>query len=291
MLWRVKGQIAKDRLSLVAAGVAFYGLLSLFPALGAIISIYGLVFDSQQVMQQIQTLEGLFPPAAMEMVVGQLQGLTQAGGTALGLGAVVGLLLALWSASAAIRSLMKALNVAYDEREKRSFLKRTGIALGLTLGAIVGSAVAIAAVVLLPAIVRALGLGSVAAGIIAYARWPVLGLAAVFVFGMLYRYAPSRDPVHWEWLTWGAIIAAALWLGGSALFSWYVSNFGKYNETYGGVAAVVILLLWLLLSAYAILIGAEFNGELAHKARNSPTSRSATQLPNESKEASSKAPQ
>ncbi|HEX6066473.1 MAG TPA: YihY/virulence factor BrkB family protein [Longimicrobiales bacterium] len=178
--------------------------------------------------------------------------------------------------SAGVKAMMEALNVAYDEREKRGFIRRSAVALLLTLGAIAGAIVAIGVVVVLPAVVRFLGLSGMLDGLIAYARWPILALGAVLAFSVLYRYGPSREePRHTAWINRGAVIATALWLTGSVLFSWYVSNFGKYNETYGAVAAVVILLLWFLLSAYALLIGAEINADHARVQRTRSASTDA----------------
>jgi membrane protein len=275
-LLRLKEQIARDRLSIVSAGVAFYMLLAVFPLLGALVSVYGLIFDPQHVTAQLAALEGVVPEQAMNVLLGQFQSLKQAGSAALGVGLVVSLVLALWSASAGVKAMMEALNVAYDEREKRGFVRRSAVALLLTVGAIAGAIVAIGIVVVLPTGVRFLGLSGVLGGLIAYARWPILALGAVLAFSVLYRYGPSREEAkHTAWINRGAVIATALWLAGSILFSWYVSNFGKYNETYGAVAAVVILLMWLLLSAYALLIGAEINADYARAQRTRSASTDA----------------
>jgi membrane protein len=257
---RLKGEVAKDRLSIVSAGVAFYALLAAFPALAALIAIYGLVFDPQQVVDQVQGMSGFIPPQAAELLVGQLQELARADRGALGLGAAGGLLLALWSASAGVRTLMEALNVAYGEEEKRGFFKRTGLSLLLTLGVIAGAILAIACVVLLPAVIDFLGLGSTLEGLLYYARWPILAAAFWIGLRIIYRYGPSRGhprPAGFG----GPLLVTVLWLAGSLLFSWYVENFGNYNKTYGSMAAVVVLLMWLLLSAYAVLIGAEIDAE------------------------------
>ena len=271
ILLRVKDQVREDRLSIIAAGVAFYGLLAVFPTLIALVAIYGLVADPQQVESQVAALSGMMPPDAAELITSQLHDLVQTDQAALGLGAAGGILLALWSASAGVRTLMEALNVAYDEEERRGTLGFYGTALLLTLAAIVGAIVAIGIVVALPVAVKFMGLGSQLEGVIDYARWPVVALFLIFGLAVMYRYGPSRDEPRWRWVSWGAVIATALWIAGSALFSLYVTKFGSYNETYGSMGAVVILLMWFLLSAYAVLIGAEINAEMERQTREDTT--------------------
>ena len=271
VLWRLKSQIAEDRLSIVAAGVAFYGLLSVFPALTALVALYGLVFDPAQVAQQIEALRGLLPGEAADLLARQLQDLTATDQTALGIGIAGGVIVSLWSASAAVKTLMEALNVAYDEEEKRGFLKRTALALALTLGSIVAAVVALALVVGLPAVIGLLGMGDTLQSVARWAVWPVVAALAWLGIAVMYRYGPSRVEPQWHWLSWGAGVALALWLVGSALFSWYVTSFANYNKTYGSMGAVVILLMWFLLSAYAVLIGAELNAELERQTRKDTT--------------------
>jgi membrane protein len=266
VLSRVKDRVSRDKLSIISAGVAFYALLAVFPAIAALISIYGLLFDPEQVSRQVGALEGVLPPQAMEILLTQMREVAQTSGGALGVGAVGGLLVALWSASAGVRTLMEALNIAYDEEEKRGTLRFYGTALLLTLGAIIGAIVVLATLVLLPVVVRFLGLGSFLEVLVTYARWPVLAVAMILGLAIMYRFGPSRDEPKWRWVSWGAVTAIVLWIIGSALFSLYVSNFGSYNETYGSVGAVVILLLWFLVSAYVVLIGAEINAELERRA-------------------------
>ena len=274
ILMRVKRQMAEDRLSIVAAGVAFYGLLAVFPALIALVALYGLAFDPKQVSEQVAALSGMLPPQAADILLGQLQDLTATRSGALGLGAIGGLVLALWSASAGVRTLMEALNVAYDEQESRGFVSYYGTAILLTLGAILGVIAAIAVVVAPPVVVRFLGLGSLLEGVIAFARWPILAIAMMAGLAVVYRYGPSREQPRWSWVSAGALIATLLWIAGSALFSLYVTSFGSYNETYGSMGAVIILLTWFLLSAYAILIGAEINSEMERQTRKDTTTGS-----------------
>lgn len=262
ILWRVKDRIAADKLSMIAAGVAFYALMAIFPALIALVSVYGLLFDPQAVNQQITTLSGFLPEQAAGLLVDQLGEITAMDRTSLGFGSIAALLFALWSSSGGVRTLMQALNVAYHEEEKRSTLRFYGTALLLTLGAVIATSVAIALVVALPAIIKSLGLGEMLENLIGYARWPLLAAGAMLGFAVLYRYAPSRSKPRWQWVSWGAAVATLLWLGASALFSLYVGHFVDYNKTYGSMGAVVILLTWFLLSAFCILLGGEINAEV-----------------------------
>jgi membrane protein len=271
VLWRVKNQIKEDKLSIIAAGVAFYGLLAIFPALIALVALYGLVFDPAQVEQQISAVSGILPAEAADIVLGQLRDLTSTDRRALGAGAIGGIVLALWSASAGMRTLMQALNVAYDEEEKRGFFRFYGTALLLTLGAIAGMIVAISLVVALPAVLKLLGLDDALKWLISIAAWPILIVMVLVGLSIVYRFGPSRRPARWRWVSGGAILATVLWLIGSLLFTFYVTKFGNYNETYGSVGAIVILLMWFLLSSYAVLIGAELNAEMERQTRRDTT--------------------
>ena len=270
--WRVKDQIKEDRLSILAAGVAFYGLLAVFPGLIALVAIYGLAFDPAQVEQQVGALRGVLPPQAAEVLLGQLHDLTTTDSTALGFGAVAGILLALWSASAGMRTLMEALNVAYDEDEKRGMIAFYGTALLLTLGAIFGTVIAISLVVAMPVALNFLGLGDALKWLISIGGVVILVITVMSGLAITYRFGPSRKTPRWRWVSWGAVIATLLWILGSVLVSIYVTRFGNYNETYGSVGAIVILLMWFLLSSYAVLIGAEVNAEMERQTRKDTTS-------------------
>ena len=271
ILWRVKDQIKKDRLSIIAAGVAFYGLLAIFPALIALVALYGLAFDPRQVQEQVSALSGVLPPDAAEILLRQLNDLTTRDSKALGFGAIGGLLLALWSASAGMRTLMEALNVAYNEEEKRGFFRFYGTALLLTLASILGTILAIVLVVVIPAVLTFLGLDDTLKWVISIAAWPILIIMMMIGLAVVFRYGPSRREPRWRWVSWGAFVATVLWIIGSLLFSFYVAKFGNYNETYGAVGAIVILLMWFLLSAYAVLIGAELNAEMERQTRKDTT--------------------
>lgn len=270
ILRRVKQQVAEDNLSLVAAGAAFYGLLAIFPALAALVSLYGLFTDPQTVEQQVQSVQGMLPPAAAQLIQQQLTRIASTGGGALTIGAVVGLVLAIWSAKKGVSSIMTALNIVYDEDEKRGFIKLNVLALLLTLGLLLFVIVALVAIALIPAVIGG-GQSGTLATIVNWIRWPIIALASILVLDVLYRYGASRESAEWRWVTWGAVVATLLWLGGSALFSWYVSSFGSYNETYGSVAAVAVLMMWLWLSTYFVLLGAELNAEMEHQTAKDTT--------------------
>lgn len=271
ILLRVKQRISHDRLSIIAAGVAFYALMAIFPALVALVALYGLAFDPQQVADQVGALGSMLPKEAADILLGELRDLTQTDRTALGAGAIVGIVLAFWSASSGIRTLMQALNVAYNEDEKRGFFRFYGTALLLTLGALVGFACVIGIIVALPLAASFLGLGPIAGTLVSLVRWPIVAIAVIVGLAIVYRYGPSREKPRWSWVSHGAVFATALWLAGSVLFSLYVGHFGSYNKTYGAAGAVVILLTWLLLSAYIVLIGAEINAESERQTRRDTT--------------------
>jgi len=268
---RVKEQIKRDRLSIVAAGVAFYGLLAVFPGLVALVGLYGLVADPASVQGHVATLSGILPTEAADVLNRQLHDLVSTDRTALGIGAIGGLLLALWSASSAVRTLMEALNVAYHEEERRGMIAFYGTAFVLTFGAVLAVIVALGLVIALPALFNAIGLNWLVEMAVSLVRWPVLAVLAIAGFAVLYRYGPSRAQPRWRWVSWGAAVAVAMWLIGSALFSLYVTHFGNYNETYGAAGAVVVLLMWFLLSSYAILIGAEINAEMERQTNKDTT--------------------
>lgn len=271
ILWRLKDQVRKDRLSIVAAGVAFYSLLAIFPALIALVAIYGLAFDPSEVEQQVAALGGVLPDQAADILINQLHELTSINYATLSASALGGLLLALWSASTGMRALMAALNVAYKEDEKRGFFQLYGTALLLTLGALFGTVTAIGLLPALPVALQFLGLEDAMKRYIGIAAWPILVVTMMFGLAIVYRYGPSRREPRWGWVSWGAAIATVLWLVGSLLFSAYVSKLGRYNETYGSIGAIIILLMWFLLSSYAVLFGAELNSEMERQTRRDTT--------------------
>jgi membrane protein len=268
---RVKNQIKEDNLGLVAAGVAFYAFLALFPALAAIVSIYGLVADPQQVQQQVASMSGGMPAEATSIIESQLQRVASASSTGLSWTLILGLLLTIWSANKGMKSLVTALNIAYDEEEKRGFLKLNAFTLLMTFGAILAVIVAIALIAAVPILLGAIKLDGAAEMAVDIARWPLLAGLVFMGLGLVYRFAPSREDPKWRWIAPGTILATVLWLIVSLLFSVYVANFSSYNETYGSLGAVAIMLVWFFLSAYVVLLGAEVNGETEHQTRRDST--------------------
>jgi membrane protein len=262
---RVKDEIRNDRVSLTSAGVAFYAMLALFPALTALVSLYGLVADPEQVQEQVDALTQFVPAGAGDIITNQAQAIAETGQGALTAGFVVSLVALLWTASSGMHGLVQALTLAYNEDESRGFVKRRAISLGLTLVGFVFFALAVAVVVAVPIVLGVVGLGAVGEWLVRILRWPLMGALLVLVLGMIYRYAPDRRTARKQWVTPGAVLATVLWVVASIGFSIYVANFGNYQETYGALGAVIVLLLWLFLSAFVVVVGAEVNAEMEHQ--------------------------
>lgn len=271
ILWRTWHQINEDRLLAIAAGVVFYGLLALFPAITAFVSLYGLFADTNTINQHISIAAGLMPEGALNIFTEQVTRITEKGGAKLGFGFVFGLGLALWSANAGMKALIDALNVIYGEKEKRSFIKLNLISLAFTIGGIVAALLAIGSIVVLPIVLNFIGLGGWSETLISLARWPLLVLLVMVGLAVLYRYGPSRDEPRWEWLAPGTVLASLLWLAGSALLSWYIQNFAGYDETYGSLGAAIGLMVWMWFSSIVILFGAEINSEIEHQTARDTT--------------------
>jgi len=271
-LKRVVNQTSEDRLTTEAAAVTFFVSLSIFPGLAAAISIYGLFADPATVTDQISMLEGIIPGGGMDLLNQQLQGLASAQNSALSFGAVIGILTALWTSNQGTKAMFDALNVVYEEKEKRGFIWRTIVTLLFTLCSLVFVMVTLAAVVVLPIVLNFVGLGQVGDLLIRLARWPILILMIIVLLAALYRYGPSREKAQWRWVTPGSILAAVVWVIGSMLFSWYVSRFGNYDATYGSLGAVIGFLTWIWLSATVVLVGGQLNAELEHQTERDSTS-------------------
>lgn len=260
-----------DRVMTEAAGVTFYVLLALFPALAALVSLYGLFADPRQVSEHLDTVSGVVPGGGMEIISEQLNRVAAQGRSTLGVSFVVGLVISLWSANAATKALFDALNVVYEEKEKRSLLRFTAVTLLFTLGGIVFLVLAIAGIIVIPVVLNFVGLGGPAETLLSWARWPLLLIVVTLALALIYRYGPSRETARWRWVSWGGVLAAVLWLVVSALFSWYVANFGNYNETYGSLGAVIGFMTWVWISTIVVLVGAELNAELEHQTARDTT--------------------
>jgi membrane protein len=271
ILMRTKRDISRDNISLIAAGVAFYSLLAIPPALAASIALWGLFTDPQSIREQISQLTSMMPPEAAATFGDQLNAVANRPSSALGWTAIVGFLLSLWSARAAMSALIGALDIVYEEEEKRGFIRLALTSILLTLGAVAGGVLALLLIAGIPAILSFLPLGSIAELLVHVLRWGILLLLVMVGLSVLYRFAPSRRQARWRWVSWGAVIATVLWIAASAGFSLFVANFGKYNETYGTIAGVIVLLMWLWISAFAALVGAEINSEMELQTRKDTT--------------------
>jgi membrane protein len=248
-----------DQVPLLGAGVAFYGFLALFPSLIAIVLIYGLVVDPATIANQVGQLTAGLPEDATKIITDQLT-LASTRETGAGIGVAVSILLALWAASGGMSNLMTAINTAYDEEEKRNFIKKRLLALGLTIGAIVFMVLMLALVAVFPVLADLIDNGVIRV-LLTIARWVLIAALVSAALAVLYRVAPDRDAPKMRWVSVGAVVATVLWLLASAGFSLYVNNFGSYAKTYGAIAGIVVMLMWLWITAYAILLGAEINAE------------------------------
>ncbi|NUR11145.1 MAG: YihY/virulence factor BrkB family protein [Bradyrhizobium sp.] len=262
IFWRTYQRIDEDRLLATAGGVVFFGLLAIFPAVTALVSSYGLFADPKTISANLQTLATMLPEGSFQIVEDQVARVVSHGNTTLGATFLFGLLLAIWSANAGVKAIFDALNVAYEEREKRSFIKLNMVSLAFTVGGIVALLVMVGLVVAFPLALNHLGMAPESKLIVALARWPLMFLVLLVALAILYRFAPSRDAPRWQWLSLGAVIAAILWIAGSALLSWYLSEFANYNATYGSLGAAIGLMMWMWMSAIVIMFGAELNSEI-----------------------------
>ena len=274
ILLRIWKNIGKDRVVVVAAGVTFYSILALFPAIAALVALYGLFADPAAITSHLDSIAGVVPGGAIEVMRDQITRVASQGRTTLGVTFIVSLLVSLWSANAGIKSLFDALNLVYNESEKRSFVKLNLVSLTFTLLAILFVLLAISAMVVVPIVLNFLGLGGATEMIFKIARWPALLVVVAWALALIYRYGPSREKPRWRWISWGSALAAVCWIGVSILFSWYAENFGSYNKTYGSLGAIIAFMFWIWLSIIVVLIGGEINAETEHQTvRDTTTGR------------------
>lgn len=264
---RVMRSFSTDRVPLVAAGVTFYLLLALFPALGALVSLYGLIADPAVISGHIEQLSGILPEAAVGIVSGQLDSLAAQDSNALGLGFAVGLAIALWSANGGIKALFEAMNIAYDETEKRGFIRLSLFTLAFTLCAIILAAIFIVVMGVVPAVLAFLNLGRGTELLVAVLRWAGLLIAVLIAVSALYRFGPSREHARWRWFSLGAVFATLGWLVTSWAFSFYLQNFANYNATYGALGAVIGMMMWIWISTIVLILGAEIDAEMGPRTR------------------------
>jgi membrane protein len=248
-------------LSLVAAGVTYYLLLALFPALAALVSVYGLVANPAAVTKSVQSLSGMLPPSTVELIGNELGRLFSTSGKSLGFGAVFGIAIALWSGVRGMTGMMTALNIAYDQRERRGYIRYYATALTLTVVVVIGGLIALSFVAGLPGVLNGMGVQGPGRWIGLAVEWPLLIMFAMGMVTLIYRYGPDRSKSKWKWASLGVKVAAILWILGSILFTVYIYYFGSYNKTYGSLGLPLVLLTWMWLSVFVVLFGAEINGE------------------------------
>lgn len=264
---RVAQQFSEDRVTSVSAGVTFFGLLALFPAITALVSIYGLFADRATIVQNMDTLDRFLPKGASDLIGGQINAIVSAPSGALGLATIIGLLTALWTANGGMKALLEALNIAWFENEKRGFIKLNLISLGFTMGGIVLICALIAAIAILPNIIRFLPVGDFAGTAVTLIRWPLMFAVLMLSLAALYRWGPDKRDARWQWISPGAVFATLGLIVASMLFSYYAANFTDYNKTYGSLGAVVALMMWLWIASMVIMLGAEINSEVEREIR------------------------
>ena len=262
---RAWAENSADNMPIIGGGVAFFGFLAIFPALIAAISLYGLVASPEQVASQIESLSDQLPESAQSLLADQLTSITENSGGALTVSLIISILGALWSASGGVGNLIKAVNIAYDEVETRNFIKLRLLSLALTLGAIVFVLITFALVAVVPVVLDSLPLGVVGTILAQVIRWVLLLGVMAGALSVLYRVAPDRDAPKFRWVSLGSVVVTVIWAVISLLFSFYVDNFGSYDKTYGAIAGVIVLMLWLQLTVFLVLLGAEINSETEHQ--------------------------
>jgi membrane protein len=271
ILWRVLWSIPADRILSTSGGVAFFGLLAIFPGIAAIVSLYGLFADASTIGNHLTILSGILPAGVLALFADQITLITGQENDILGAAFAAGLVVALVSANSGVAALFDALNVVYDEKEKRSFVRFYAMTFMFTVAGIAFVVAAISAVVVLPLVLKFLGTATMTERLVSILRWPILLVTLVVSLGFIYRYGPSRRDARWRWVTWGSIVAALLWVGASMLFSWYVATFDSYNKTYGSLGAAVGFMMWLWISAVIVLLGGELNAEMEHQTARDTT--------------------
>lgn len=261
--------IGCHRVLAIAAGVTFYALLAIFPAIAAIVALYGLFADTHTIVTQVNSMAGVLPGGAIAVIGDQVGRIVSRPSSSLGFTFIVSLLISLWSANAGMKAMFDALNVVYNAEERRSFIKLNAVSVAFTLAAIALLLAAMASVVVVPIVLNALPMESLIAPALGYTRWPLLLILIGLGLSVIYRFGPDREHAQWRWISWGSALAAIAWLAASLLFSWYAANFGSYNETYGSLGAVIGFMTWMWLSSIVVLLGAEIDAVMERWDRGS----------------------
>lgn len=271
VFWRVFHEVLDDRVTLIAAGVTFYLLLALFPALAALVAIYGLLADPATMSDHLFELSGLLPPGAFELIADRIKSLVETRSSTLGLTFFVGLAVALWSSHSATLAVFDAMNIAYEEKEKRGFVKLNAIGLCFTICAMLAAALMIGLVAIMPVALSYLWLDQFKEHLALLLRWPLLLVVAGAATAAVYRFGPSREPAKLRWMTWGAALVTLSWFAMSAGFSFYLNHFANYSATYGTLGALIGFLVWTWLSIVILIVGGELNAELEHQTAKDTT--------------------
>ncbi|MEW5420842.1 YihY/virulence factor BrkB family protein [Amorphus sp. 3PC139-8] len=271
VVWRVYRRIVEDQLGLIAAGVTFYAILGLFPAIVALVSIYGLLTDASTLQEQLKWMSGYLPQEALGLISSELERITTVRGGSLGFAALISIGLALWSVNTAVLAVFKALNVAYGESETRSLLRLYATGFAVTIGIIVCSILVVNGIVVMPVVLLALGIGQGVELIMRLAMAPLFFLLMAAAASVLYRIGPSRRDARWRWISVGSVVFASVWIAVALGLSYYLSRFADYTATYGSLGAAIGLMLWIYAAVYIFLAGAELNSELEHQTARDTT--------------------
>jgi len=265
VFWRVVAEVSEDRVTLIAAGVTYYLLLALFPALAALVSLYGFIADPTQIGGHLASISGFLPPGSFNLILDQLKSLTEQKTSSLSIGFVGGLAIALWSAHNGTLALFDAMNIAYEEREKRGIIRLNIVAVCFTVCALIAAVLLVGAVAVMPVVLSFLWLDRWTEILALVLRWPILLMIVLIGVTAVYRFAPSRAPAKFRWITWGAVFSTIAWFITSLAFSFYLDHFANYNATYGTLGALIGFMVWMWISVAILIVGAELNAELEHQ--------------------------
>ncbi|KKB83726.1 hypothetical protein VW29_13630 [Devosia limi DSM 17137] len=271
IFYRVFMSIMRDRILLTAAGVTFYFLLALVPTLNAFISIYGLFNDRANVIDHVDLLVGIVPPGGLDIIREQLLRLASQGNEALGLTLITSLAIAFWSAGAGIRAMFEAMNIAYQEQEKRQFFVVHALALLFTFAGAIAALLVVSTVVVVPLLLDLFAAEGSFEWLVRVSSYGAMLLVLLVGICALYRWGPSREKAKWHWITPGAFVAVVLLGVASFLFSWYLANFTDYGAAYGSLGALIGFLTWIWISVTLVIIGAQLNSEIEHQTAQDST--------------------
>ena len=271
VLWRLWTGVFANNIPLVAGGVTFYLLLALVPSLTAFVSLFGLFADPGTISDYVASLRGVLPSDGIDLIRDELEALLSQEAGDLTFGFLFSYAFALWITNNGVKAMIGALNIAYDEVEKRSFVRLTLVSLAFTLALMATAVVMLTAVAAVPVALAAIGPPGLVLSLLRLLRWPVLLVMVALGLAIVYRFGPSRSEPKWRWVTWGSALATAVWLAASVAFTLYLENFANYNATYGSLGALVGFLFWVWISVLIIIVGAALNAEMEHQTARDTT--------------------